>query len=116
MRVAERPRPSFRASGSGPTPNPGAGGFVVLGRSRLQGCILASPWSHLWSHSCRFRGVRSELRRLGSGAAGPNRTSLIHQPQNSKAALVFARVSRDLSRRNEGMFDWALSGASYQGP
>ena len=28
----------------------------------------------------------------------------------------FARVSRDLSCRNEGMSDWALSGASYQGP
>jgi NADPH:quinone reductase-like Zn-dependent oxidoreductase len=25
-------------------------------------------------------GVRGGLRRLGSGVAGPNRTSLIHQP------------------------------------
>jgi hypothetical protein len=52
-----------------------------------QDCGLHSDfsWSHLWSHSCRFRGVHSGLRRLGSGAAGPNRTRLIHRPQNSKA-------------------------------
>ena len=65
--------------------HPGAGRFVVLARSRMQGCIPASPWSHLWSHSCKFRGARSGLPSLGSGATGPNRTGLNHQPQNSKA-------------------------------
>ena len=42
-------------------------------------------WSHLWSHSCKFSGVRSGLPSLGSGGTGPNRTGLIHQPQNSKS-------------------------------
>jgi hypothetical protein len=39
----------------------------------------------VWSHSCKFRGARSGLPSLGSGATGPNRTGLNHQPQNSKA-------------------------------
>jgi hypothetical protein len=42
-------------------------------------------WSHLWSHSCRFRGVRSGLPSFGSGVTGTKRTCLNHQPQNSKA-------------------------------
>jgi hypothetical protein len=46
--------------------------------------------SHLWSHSHRFRGVRSGLPSLGSGATRPNRTGLNHQPQNSKAREVKA--------------------------
>jgi hypothetical protein len=52
-----------------------------------QDCGLRSDfyWSHLWSHSCRFRGVRSGLPSLGSGGTRPNRTGLNHQPQNSKA-------------------------------
>jgi hypothetical protein len=52
-----------------------------------QDCGLHSDfsWSHLWSHSRRFRGVRSRLPSLGSGATEPNRTCLNHQPQNSKA-------------------------------
>jgi len=52
-----------------------------------QDCGLHSDfsWSHLWSHSYRFRGVRSGLPSLGSGASRPNRTGLNHQPQNSKA-------------------------------
>jgi hypothetical protein len=40
-------------------------------------------WSHLWCHSCRFRGVRTGLSSLGSGGTKPNRTGLNHQPQNS---------------------------------
>jgi hypothetical protein len=62
-----------------------SGRVVVLDRSTLQYCIPASPWSHLWSHSRRFRGVRTGLPSLGSGATRPNRTCLNHQPQNSKA-------------------------------
>jgi hypothetical protein len=71
-------------SSPGDTPIQERAGFV-LGRSRLQGCIPASPWSHLWSHSCKFGGVRSGLPSLGSGGTGPNRTGLNRQPQNSKA-------------------------------
>jgi hypothetical protein len=50
-------------------------------------------WSHLWSHSCKFSGVRDGLRTFTSGATEPNRTCLKHQPQNSKAREVraFAR-------------------------
>jgi hypothetical protein len=57
-----------------------------------QDCGLHSDfsWSHLWSHSRRFRGVRSGLPSLGSGATEPNRTCLNHQPQNSKAREVRA--------------------------
>jgi hypothetical protein len=51
-----------------------------LGRSRLLHSDFS--WSHLWSHSCRFRGVRSGLPSLGSGATRPNRTGLNHRPQN----------------------------------
>jgi hypothetical protein len=52
-----------------------------------QDCALHSDFSssHLWSHSRKFRGVRSGLPSLGSGGTGPNRTGLNHQPQNSKA-------------------------------
>ena len=59
----------------------------LVGRSALSNCGPHSgfSWSHLWSHSCRFRGVRSGLPSLGSGGTGPNRTGLNHQPQNSKA-------------------------------
>ena len=42
-------------------------------------------WSHLWSHSCKFSGVRSGLPSLDSGATESNRTRLNHQPQTSKA-------------------------------
>jgi hypothetical protein len=61
-----------------------AGGFVVWAS---QDCSLRSgvSWSHLWSHSCKFSGVRSGLPSLGSGATDPNRTCLNHQPQSSKA-------------------------------
>ena len=64
--------------------DPGASGLVVLGD---QDCRTAFPlsWSHLWSHSYRFGGVRGGLRGLGSGGTRPNRTGLNHQPQNSKA-------------------------------
>jgi hypothetical protein len=57
-----------------------------------QDCGLHSDfsWSHLWSHSCKFSGVRSGLPSLGSGATEPNRTCLNHQPQNSKAREVKA--------------------------
>ena len=67
----------------GDTPT-GAGGWSFCAD---QDCGLHSgvPWSHLWSHSCKFSGVRSGLPSLGSGATGPNRTGLNHQPQNSKA-------------------------------
>ena len=61
------------------------GGFVVLGGHDCRAAFPGFSWSHLWSHSCRFGGVRGGLRRLGSGVAGPNRTSLIHRPQNSPA-------------------------------
>ena len=47
----------------------------------------------MWSHSHRFRGVRSGLPSLGSGATRPNRTGLNHQPQNSKAREVHASAS-----------------------
>jgi hypothetical protein len=52
-----------------------------------QDCGLHSDfsWSHLWSHSRRFRGVRSGPASDGSGGTRPNRTGLNHQPQNSKA-------------------------------
>jgi hypothetical protein len=63
--------------------------MVVLGRSRLRAASDFS-WSHLWSHSCRFRRVRGGLRGLGSGGARPNRTGLNHQQQNSKAREVKA--------------------------
>jgi hypothetical protein len=66
------------------------------GYTRMQAGLLSGPgktarlrsgvsWSHLWSHSCKFSGVRSGLPSLGSGATDPNRTCLNHQPQNSKA-------------------------------
>jgi hypothetical protein len=42
-------------------------------------------WSRLWSHSCKFSGVRSGLPSLGSGATEPNPSCLNHQPQNSIA-------------------------------
>jgi hypothetical protein len=54
------------------------------GPIKTAGLHSGFSWSHLWFHSCRFRGVRSGLRALGTGAARPNRTSLNHQ-QNSKA-------------------------------
>jgi hypothetical protein len=63
--------------------------MVVLGRSRLRAASDFS-WSHLWSHSCRFRCVRSGLPSLDSGGTRPNRTGLNHQPQNSKAREVKA--------------------------
>jgi hypothetical protein len=71
--------------------------LVVLGRSILQAAFRFS-WSHLWSHSRKFRGVRSGLPRLGSGGTGPNRTGLNHQPQNSKVCEMrapSAKVSPD---------------------
>jgi hypothetical protein len=73
----------------------GAGWFIVLAD---QDCGLHSDfsWSHLWSHSRRFRSVRSGLPSLGSGATRPNRTGLNHQPQNSKA-----RELRDRSESHE---------------
>jgi hypothetical protein len=81
-----------------------------------QDCGLHSDfsWSHLWSHSRRFRGVRSGLRTPRSGAAGPNRTSLIGQPQNSKAregqpsAGSNPAATANLTRPNAGL---APSGA-----
>ena len=81
-------------SSPGDTPV-GAGWLVVLGRLD---CGLPSDfsWSHLWSHSRRFRGVRSGLPSFGSGATRPNRTGLNHQPQNSKA-----REIRDRSESHE---------------
>jgi hypothetical protein len=81
-------------SSPGDTPV-GAGWLVVLGRLD---CGLPSDfsWSHLWSHSRRFRAVRSGLPSLGSGATRPNRTGLNHQPQNSKA-----RETRDRSEPHE---------------
>jgi len=59
----------------------------LVGISADQDCGLNSDfsWSHLWSHSRRFRGVRTRLPSLGSGATRPNRTGLNQQPQNSKA-------------------------------
>ena len=45
-------------------------------------------WSHLWSHSCKFSGVRSGLPSLDSGATESNRTRLNHQPQTSKAGAA----------------------------
>jgi hypothetical protein len=49
-----------------------------------QDCGLNSDfsWSHLWSHSRRFSGVRSGLPSLGSGVNRPNRTGRNYLPQN----------------------------------
>jgi hypothetical protein len=93
-------------SSPGDTPV-GAGWLVVLGRLD---CGLPSDfsWSHLWSHSRRFRGVRSGLSSFGSGATRPNRTGLNHQPQNSKAregqpsAGSNPAATASLTRRNAG--------------
>ena len=68
----------------------GPGWLVVLAD---QGCEphYDFSWSHLWSHSRRFRGVRNRLPSRGSGATRPDRTGLNHQPQNSKAGEIRAR-------------------------
>jgi hypothetical protein len=64
--------------------HPHAGGFVP-GPVKSAGLHSGFSWSHLWSHSCKFSGVRSGLPSLGSDATEPNPTCLNHQPQNSKA-------------------------------
>jgi hypothetical protein len=72
-----------RSSSDAPFQRSG-GGFVVWASQDCTATFRLS-WSHLWSHSCKFSGVRSGLPSLGSGVAEPNRTCLNHQPQNSKA-------------------------------
>jgi hypothetical protein len=64
------------------------GGFVVLGGHDCRAAFPGFSWSHLWSHSCRFGGVRGGLRRLGSGVAGPNRTSS-DPPAAELASVLF---------------------------
>jgi hypothetical protein len=61
------------------------GPMPLSGPVKTAGLHSGFCWSHLWSHSCKFSGVRSGLPSLGSGATEPNRTGLNHQPQNSKA-------------------------------
>jgi len=58
---------------------------LLPGPVKSAGLHSGFSWSHLWSHSCKFSGVRSGLPSLGSGATEPNPTCLNHQPQNSKA-------------------------------
>jgi hypothetical protein len=67
------------------------GGYTPMQAGLLPGPVKSAglhsgfSWSHLWSHSCKFSGVRSGLPSLGSGGTGTKRTCLNHQPQNSKA-------------------------------
>jgi hypothetical protein len=61
---------------------------LLPGPVKSAGLHSGFSWSHLWSHSCKFSGVRSGLPSLGSGATEPTRTCLTHQPQNSKACEV----------------------------
>jgi hypothetical protein len=70
------------------------GGYTPMQAGLLPGPVKSAglhsgfSWSHLWSHSCKFSGVRSGLPSLGSGPTEPNPTCLNHQPQNSKACEV----------------------------